>query len=516
MWELPIARATVVERLMRRFAAAGTRQDLTRCARLLALAPGPDHIKRLMAGSRRPMPGRSLVGLPPELTDALRRHSGQSVTLGLRQGKPEALAEALRLLADERGDRARQIQLLQVLGEVRRPACVPVVLRLACQSSDNALRTAALNCPGRLRRSRHRPRRAGGLFQHVRRRSGRRPEFARHPRRRGRPGSSRRSSLMRLILAPYLARSSRDFCSWATHEIADRVTRDLRLDQARQLGRAESRDRPAGRRGPRRLGGPQAGQADLRPAVCRCHILFGKGGKVGPDLTTYRRDDLETMLLNIVNPSAEIREGYTTLIVATTDGRVLTGMVVEEDKNVVVLRCGDGKEVTAGPLRDRRHKTSRNSIMPEGLLKELERPADPRPVRLSPEHATTDRLNHRRVTITMRDRRPCNEPRQRPRPAGDRSGSRRSRSRATVAVTADPRWTSRSDFARMIGLEVVEVEASAGHDGDLIAGAVDEFGQSFDPFQGRRPAARGRARGPLPARSACRGLPGVGVWSNAL
>ena len=48
------------------------------------------------------------------------------------------------MLADDRADRSKQLQLLQVLGEVRRPACVPVVLRLACQSPDNALRSAAL------------------------------------------------------------------------------------------------------------------------------------------------------------------------------------------------------------------------------------------------------------------------------------------------------------------------------------------------------------------------------------
>ena len=29
-----------------------------------------------------------------------------------------------------------------------------------------------------------------------------------------------------------------------------------------------------------------------------------------------------------------------------TDGRVLSGVLVEEDKNVVVLRGGDGKEIT--------------------------------------------------------------------------------------------------------------------------------------------------------------------------
>ncbi len=144
IWNLPIARTTVLERLMRRFAAAGTRPDLDRCARLLAMAPGPDHVNRLMTGFEAAYAGRSLVGLPPDLVDAMARNSGQSLTIGLRQGKPEAVAEALHLLADARADRSRQLQLLQVLGEVRRPACLPVVIRLACDSSDNALRAAAL------------------------------------------------------------------------------------------------------------------------------------------------------------------------------------------------------------------------------------------------------------------------------------------------------------------------------------------------------------------------------------
>ncbi len=109
------------------------------------MAPGPDHIKRLMAGFEAASRAGRWPGCRSELAEALAKYSGQSVTLGLRQGKPEALAEALHVLADERADRAKQLQLLQILGEVRRPACVPVVLRLACQSSDNALRSAALD-----------------------------------------------------------------------------------------------------------------------------------------------------------------------------------------------------------------------------------------------------------------------------------------------------------------------------------------------------------------------------------
>jgi hypothetical protein len=70
--------------------------------------------------------------------------NGQSVTLGLRQGKPAVVADALNLLANEQGDRARQIQYLQILGEVRVPGAIPVLLRLGCHSPDNAVRAAAL------------------------------------------------------------------------------------------------------------------------------------------------------------------------------------------------------------------------------------------------------------------------------------------------------------------------------------------------------------------------------------
>ena len=144
LWNLPIVKRTVIERLMRRFAAAGTRQDLSTCARLLAMAPGPEHVKNLMAGFESAYAGRPLAGLPPELVDALAKFSGESITLGLRRGKSKAISDALRMLADPRADRARLLQILQTLGEVRIPVAVPAMLRLACESADNALRSAAL------------------------------------------------------------------------------------------------------------------------------------------------------------------------------------------------------------------------------------------------------------------------------------------------------------------------------------------------------------------------------------
>jgi putative heme-binding domain-containing protein len=369
-WDLPIVRTTIAERLMRRFAAAGSRRDLATCARLLALAPGPDDVKRLMAGFEAAAAGRSLAGLPPELAEALAAHSGQSVTLALRQGQPKAIGEALLLLADDRADRSKQIQFLQILSEVRRPECVPVVLRLACQSPDNALRSAALATLSRYDDS--------VIATEV-----------------IKACANMSDDVLSSALSLLMSRKS-----WAAQLLAaieaktiDRhavhredIEKLLLLDDATITARATTLFgpiKPASsaelRARIERLSGviqggsgiPKPGRQLFAERCARCHALFGNGGKVGPDLTTYRRDDLDNILLNVVNPSAEIREGYTTYVVAMNDGRILSGVVVEEDKNVVVLRGADGKDLALARAEIDTMRPSRTSIMPEGLLSEL-------------------------------------------------------------------------------------------------------------------------------------------------
>ena len=116
---------------------------------------------------------------------------------------------------------------------------------------------------------------------------------------------------------------------------------------------------------------PKPGKQIFDRTCASCHTLFGQGGKVGPDLTTYRRDDLDTMLLNIVNPSAEIREGFADVDRRHDRRPVLTGVLVEQDKNVVVLRGADGQELSLARDEIEEMKPSPKSLMPEGLLKDL-------------------------------------------------------------------------------------------------------------------------------------------------
>jgi putative heme-binding domain-containing protein len=74
------------------------------------------------------------------------------------------------------------------------------------------------------------------------------------------------------------------------------------------------------------------------------------------------------MLLQIVNPSAEIREGYENLLIETKDERSLTGFLVERDAKVVVLRGPDGQNITLEQSNIAEMKAAGMSLMPEGLL----------------------------------------------------------------------------------------------------------------------------------------------------
>ncbi len=118
-------------------------------------------------------------------------------------------------------------------------------------------------------------------------------------------------------------------------------------------------------------GNPYAGEATFTARCASCHKLFFKGGNVGPDLTSYQRDNLGTMLLSIVNPNAEIREGFQYYTVETKDGRTLSGFFVDRDNQVTILRGLDGQNITLRRAEIADMQAMGRSLMPEGLLDDL-------------------------------------------------------------------------------------------------------------------------------------------------
>jgi putative heme-binding domain-containing protein len=119
-------------------------------------------------------------------------------------------------------------------------------------------------------------------------------------------------------------------------------------------------------------GDPYRGKKLYRELCGRCHQLFDDPGTVGPDLTGYQRDQLETLLRNIVGPSLEIREGYQMVRILTSDSLVLSGFVESDQPDQIILRNTDGQSVTLQREDIEQLEPQILSLMPEGLLDKLD------------------------------------------------------------------------------------------------------------------------------------------------
>jgi len=118
-------------------------------------------------------------------------------------------------------------------------------------------------------------------------------------------------------------------------------------------------------------GDPVAGQQVFKRVCGQCHKLHGEGQDVGPDITLNGRNSFDLLLSNVLDPSLVIGAAYQARTVVTEDGRVLTGLLVEDSDARVVLKTQGGK-LEIVPREDvEQLQVSRLSLMPEELEKQL-------------------------------------------------------------------------------------------------------------------------------------------------
>jgi len=106
--------------------------------------------------------------------------------------------------------------------------------------------------------------------------------------------------------------------------------------------------------------------------VCgQCHQLAGRGEEVGPGLDANGRASLSQLLSNMVDPNLVIGKDYQARMVATVDGRIFSGLVVEENQQRITLNIQGGKRVTIPRDEIDEEKISPNSLMPEGQTQQM-------------------------------------------------------------------------------------------------------------------------------------------------
>jgi putative heme-binding domain-containing protein len=367
LWERPLVQEHLLPRLMRRFATEGRRADLLVCAQLLRLAPTPAQSLPLMKGFEEAYRGRELAGLPDELLQALAASGKAPLILRLRQGDTDAIKESLAIVANPKADVTERLNQIRVFGEVRQSAAQAVLLKLASSSEAAALRKAALislmsyDDPAVGKQ-------AVGIVA----------EGAGDVRLAALALLASRSGWSQELLAA--VKGGRIASNTVPRDMVERM-RQHEPKQAQSLLAELYPEKPAAgvtdfiaqiadveaklKAG---TGNPYAGEALFMEKCASCHKLFFKGGKIGPELTAYQRDNLGTMLISIVHPNAEIREGFQYFSVTTNDGRSLSGFLVERDAQILVLRGLEGEDITVRQADVRLLTPLGRSLMPEGLL----------------------------------------------------------------------------------------------------------------------------------------------------
>lgn len=365
----PLMREHLLPRLMRRFAAEETRSGFNTCSTLLAYAKAhrrADVQAALLSGFEQAFEGRPLPDLPDELAKALADAGSGSLSFRIRGGEEVALGEGLALLGNASADLNERISVARAFGALAHPPARDVLLKIALDLGEPNLRAASFSALQRYD--------GEGIAESV---------IAAYPKLPGRLGESALSllvsrkgwgqSLLRAESIPDAQFSQDVIERLRLHDdptingILDRRfpgTNVVPIELAKRV--AEVRKKLAGA-----AGDPYRGEKIYESRCLACHVLFHKGGNIGPELTSYQREDLSTLLPSLLDPSAEIREGFETYMVKTKDGRALSGFLTDQDGSALKIRGLDGAEVALYRRDIEKLEPAGRSLMPAGLLDDL-------------------------------------------------------------------------------------------------------------------------------------------------
>lgn len=113
-----------------------------------------------------------------------------------------------------------------------------------------------------------------------------------------------------------------------------------------------------------------AGRALFTQTCAACHLLYGQGTAIGPDLTGSDRRNLDYLLDNLLHPSAIVPETYRVSTINMKDDRVISGIILNQTDRTVNIQTTTEK-LTLQKSEVQNIQTSQLSMMPDGLLDPL-------------------------------------------------------------------------------------------------------------------------------------------------
>jgi putative membrane-bound dehydrogenase-like protein len=119
-------------------------------------------------------------------------------------------------------------------------------------------------------------------------------------------------------------------------------------------------------------GNPERGKQAFAKVCAACHRLDGVGYELAPSLASYQFRGAEAILQNVIEPNREVNPQYLSYTIVTADERIVTGMILEETATSVTLVRGENLTETVDRSNIAEIKSSKVSLMPEGIETQLE------------------------------------------------------------------------------------------------------------------------------------------------
>lgn len=170
-------------------------------------------------------------------------------------------------------------------------------------------------------------------------------------------------------------RASDDLPPWVWQSLRSSPNEEMRRRAGKWQAQAEMRWEDVAatyRQAWNREGDAERGREHFRKWCASCHRVSDVGIAIGPSLDSYRVRPNEAIALAIAEPSREMDPKYEQQQIATQEGRVITGLLLQNTGDRLQLITAQNEQVSVPRDEIAAWKASGRSMMPDGLLKELD------------------------------------------------------------------------------------------------------------------------------------------------
>jgi putative heme-binding domain-containing protein len=356
-------------RTMRRYASEETIEGYLMCSYLLSEAIDVEAKKILIDGFSDAARGKQIGVMPNELLSEFSSvRDLLPLPLRIRINSPGAVDEAIAYINNEKSPKASLVEVISTLGFVSNKDSVNSLKALLAKGSDKEIEVACLaaladHCDDNEVKeiafhkvlSREAMVREAALDLLASERSG--ALFLVERCEKGEFQLQSANASIHEKLRAHDVPSVKNYLSTILTTDRAKITENQKLEILRIKGIV----RQGG-------GNPKNGEKTFTKLCVGCHKMYDSGGEVGPDLTSYQRNDADSLLMSLVAPGAEIREGYENVIIKTISDSVHSGFLVEDTTKYVVIRELSGASRVFEKNEISSLTSTGVSLMPQGLL----------------------------------------------------------------------------------------------------------------------------------------------------